>query len=58
MIMEVDSTSTGAVKFVASKASSEATLVLMEPPCEFVVPLKDLTIEEKAKAVFECQVGL
>ena len=47
----------GNVKFVASKASSEAVLTIMDPPCEFVVPLNNQTVEEKAKAVFECQVG-
>uniref|UniRef100_H2YLF7 Uncharacterized protein n=1 Tax=Ciona savignyi TaxID=51511 RepID=H2YLF7_CIOSA len=57
IIDNVSAASAGSIKFVASKASTEAELTVMEPLVEFVTPIHDLVVEEKAKAVFECEVS-
>uniref|UniRef100_H2YLF8 Titin n=1 Tax=Ciona savignyi TaxID=51511 RepID=H2YLF8_CIOSA len=57
IIDNVSAASAGSIKFVASKASTEAELTVMEPLVEFVTPIHDLVVEEKAKAVFECEIS-
>jgi len=56
-INQVNANHCGTVKFVASNAETEAKLIVLEPLVQFVSQIKDLIIEEKSEAKFECEVS-
>lgn len=49
---------TGEIKFVASNASCTARFNVLEPPVEFITPLKDVKAEEKSDVTMECEVSV